>query len=520
MGWAAHGRRDIARGLKALVALVTLAPSPALGFAYFEHKYLGDRACALVDAATEGGSAACTRAATVERVGKSWEWFGTRYWAPSPLNIGRSFGDLVGIAGDHSADWEGMAERWKTRVLDPTSDLALAVAHEDGEFLSWLSSSRLDALAERDSAAVREAVQAAQSAGLGAALRRLAEEASGEMEIHGADHHPTLDFWRGLRRARPRCWSPSKELEDRFSRLDDYVSLAQSNASHFGWEALFTYLEQQRQAVQEKDTVRAAFALHFLTDFYSAGHVRVDRRTPPAEAKHAHDWDSRNGLAVRQSFWVEDGERIDVYWMSYGDGCLLTAEARPTRLLALFTSVLSLVQVSGAAVRGTWSRPVGLPIDEINPPVQPEAVEHFNLVLGFGLGGPMDAPTPSTWDLARARISLEYYTPLWASFFLYSAIGAGPEVSEVTPLGVGLSHEGLFLVRSLGLAGRLGPILRWGGHDPARAGVLFEGSLTWELFPPLSLSLTGTVAPLFRRRHASVTQIEGFLGFTYRLERR
>lgn len=119
-----------------------------------------------------------------------------------------------------------------------------------------------------------------------------------------------------------------------------YLNLAFSNLDHFGLDAVACYtaghILAQREAVQaQRNSSTAdlhlkiayainAFADHFMTDLFSAGHMRTPRRalfasalTYPTRAaaglcaKQMHDEDSKFGL------WVEN--RLGDKWVAYGD---------------------------------------------------------------------------------------------------------------------------------------------------------------------------------------------------------
>ncbi|THC87924.1 hypothetical protein EYZ11_012630 [Aspergillus tanneri] len=142
----------------------------------------------------------------------------------------------------------------------------------------------------------------------------------------------------------------------------DYVLLALSNFDHFGEDAVKAYkaghkaaLRQARAAGRESDTKKKikaltesyfleAFAAHFLTDLFSAGHMRTPRRILhktytgstkaeeptmeherfvfpkpwPADlcAQAMHDEDCANGL------WVTN--KLGEQWAAYGDGQLFS----------------------------------------------------------------------------------------------------------------------------------------------------------------------------------------------------
>lgn len=114
-----------------------------------------------------------------------------------------------------------------------------------------------------------------------------------------------------------------------------YLTLAKENFDHFGDNALLTYqaghqaaLEQALIAHQTNDRLQLelayamnAFASHFLSDRFSAGHIRIPRNelganvTPEVVgsllANYMHNEESAYGLRVHN-------QRND-HWVSYGD---------------------------------------------------------------------------------------------------------------------------------------------------------------------------------------------------------
>ena len=117
--------------------------------------------------------------------------------------------------------------------------------------------------------------------------------------------------------------------------LGRYLKLAADNADHFGEWALSAYLAGHTAALQQaviahqSGTDQAlelayamnSFADHFLTDLFSAGHLRVPRKqlaavVTPGElgsliSRFMHDEDSKFGLKVRNAVGDE--------WHAYGD---------------------------------------------------------------------------------------------------------------------------------------------------------------------------------------------------------
>ncbi|WP_285430817.1 phospholipase [Pseudomonas sp. fls2-241-R2A-110] len=117
--------------------------------------------------------------------------------------------------------------------------------------------------------------------------------------------------------------------------LGRYLKLAANNADHFGEWALLAYIAGHAAALQhavkahnsgdEKQLELAyamnAFADHYLTDLFSAGHLRVPRKqlaavVTPSDlgsliTRFMHDEDSKFGLNVRNANGAQ--------WRAYGD---------------------------------------------------------------------------------------------------------------------------------------------------------------------------------------------------------
>ncbi|MDR6606933.1 phospholipase [Pseudomonas synxantha] len=117
--------------------------------------------------------------------------------------------------------------------------------------------------------------------------------------------------------------------------LGRYLKLAANNADHFAEGALAAYIAGHTVAVQQAILAKTsadetqlelayamnAFADHYLTDLFSAGHLRVPRRelaavVTPSDlgsliTRFMHDEDSKFGLNVRNG----DGDQ----WRAYGD---------------------------------------------------------------------------------------------------------------------------------------------------------------------------------------------------------
>lgn len=109
------------------------------------------------------------------------------------------------------------------------------------------------------------------------------------------------------------------ELRDISLDLKYYLVLAESNVEHFRPRSLDTYEHWHLLAVAkalaanksarpdllEEALVYEAFALHFLTDSFSAGHQRVDRTLlRDFVAKRLHDRDCSEGLMTDKGFKI------------------------------------------------------------------------------------------------------------------------------------------------------------------------------------------------------------------------
>jgi hypothetical protein len=117
--------------------------------------------------------------------------------------------------------------------------------------------------------------------------------------------------------------------------LGRYLKLAANNADHFGEWALLAYIAGHTAALQQTVLARNsgdekqlelayamnAFADHYLTDLFSAGHLRIPRKQLAAAVtpsdlgslitRFMHDEDSKYGLNVNNA----NGDQ----WHAYGD---------------------------------------------------------------------------------------------------------------------------------------------------------------------------------------------------------
>jgi hypothetical protein len=118
----------------------------------------------------------------------------------------------------------------------------------------------------------------------------------------------------------------------------DYLLLAHENQDHFQPDSVATYRFWHRTAIQAAFTLGSAtlldpaslrrrfeeilifnaFADHFLSDSFAAGHIRVDRkRLSDRVSKNLHDFDNQANVG-RHAWWVKN-QLGDVWW-PVGDG--------------------------------------------------------------------------------------------------------------------------------------------------------------------------------------------------------
>jgi hypothetical protein len=159
-----------------------------------------------------------------------------------------------------------------------------------------------------------------------------------------------------------------------------YLSLALKNFDHFGADAVTAYRIGHGRAIEEalaayKERTRpggsidsanrtferalamSAFADHFLTDLFAAGHLRVPRRAVAADfaenysaaiARHQHLEDNHFGLFVRNA----KGR----CWKCFGDGHFGTMQGYENRQLATQGIQTSYEEVF-EAYRGAYAPP-------------------------------------------------------------------------------------------------------------------------------------------------------------------
>jgi hypothetical protein len=147
-----------------------------------------------------------------------------------------------------------------------------------------------------------------------------------------------------------------------------YAALALENEPHFdpwNWDQFARYQGDALQIIKRHLTTGSpkrhpipadavastAFGLHFLTDSFSAGHMRVPRAQLGLQgalaAKLMHDTDGYYGLLVKDGFGNQ--------WRAYGDGKL-----RKVSLDGQETKILDAIKKKGAAINtdpdANWER--------------------------------------------------------------------------------------------------------------------------------------------------------------------
>jgi hypothetical protein len=206
-------------------------------------------------------------------------------------------------------------------------------------------------------------------------------------------------------REKRRIARPYPDENIRFAwSAKSYVELALRNVDHFGWHNVRAYVRHHREALRlaaeargaENETFRRAlytnaFADHFLTDGFAAGHVRVPRAEIRAWAqerglndkiggslsKILHDQDghvdlsSLHGVVDESTRAPEDGLAVEdskgVRWLTRCDGQLFLGPEdsvtvqRP--ILAVTASVMELLYawLRGELPRGVYDATTFVP---------------------------------------------------------------------------------------------------------------------------------------------------------------
>lgn len=189
-----------------------------------------------------------------------------------------------------------------------------------------------------------------------------------------------------------------------------YPALARMNFDHFGRHAVATYLAGHRYAIElavlaakyklpsgptlEDAYIANAFADHFLTDLFSAGHLRTPRvelhdasaiiATGDFAAKQMHDEDSWYGINVVNN--VDKGNA----WLLYGDRRIFDSDNRIGAGLARQAVEASKQEVFDAFragvnpfdAKGFQSKALALAPDPSRIPANPQHQPLYNHMSG------------------------------------------------------------------------------------------------------------------------------------------
>lgn len=360
--------------------LLLLTSRRAQAYDYFEHRFLGDVACALVQSMPGGTPPGCML--TPPSVPAAWQV---------------SFGDLVAMAGDHFEtpkelqqslrEYLRLASSCSTGICDgmQRTKMGLVVAAREVQasgVRTWLRSDGH--------------LLASDLSACGAAVPWLRRES--ELPTKSTSPHACQDAIEATLQAllsrklgmtlkvKGDCYETTDAELGEFARTPDFGALANSNAPHYGDESFQQWQSFHQQALTQDDIearITEAFALHFLTDRYSSGHLRTQRKhLSNTKALWFHDHDNVYGLIVKG--------RVDnrpVEWQTIGDRCLLGHGAEESRAMTLLSAVRSLRQV--VAGKGKTLPESALPTVEStrNPPVPaPSQILSISLRPFSGLG--------------------------------------------------------------------------------------------------------------------------------------
>ncbi|AXA23560.1 phospholipase [Pseudomonas putida] len=229
---------------------------------------------------------------------------------PLPNGLSLTYGQVVALGGD----FYGVPER-------PIADGATPAERIERFLQAFDSLARLPA-----SRAEAQDILAVMQEEISAANRAIKD---------GRQPHEAYDALGDSLSARWNRITGGGSVASDLLPLGRYLKLAASNWDHFGRSALLAYQAGHGAALQqalrardsgdERDLQLAyamnAFADHFLTDLFSAGHLRVPRKAladtvTPSDigslvSRFMHDEDSKYGLRVRNA----EGEQ----WRAYGD---------------------------------------------------------------------------------------------------------------------------------------------------------------------------------------------------------
>ena len=407
-----------------LLLVVSVHARRARAFDYFEHRWIGDVACGLL----AGDAASCV------------------LWEDAPGGIGTiTFGDLTALVGDHY---------WTPREL---ADALVEITHDRRD---------RPACGDPSTPAVRKLCTTLAYRELELAYVRTwyadgARSLNADIEacdplapwlaVWGAEHLPPRHEAPGCHveleasvpdaadpipvRVAGDCFAPPDHLIARLRALPDRIALAASDDSHFGAAALAMWRQHHRAAKEAKargDEMLAlaseAFALHFLSDLYAAGHIRNPRGSVHhdlADAMRYHDQDNATGLLVELS---PGGAR----WYAYGDRCLFGARAHANRAMVVRASLASLSDLSDLSDRADRADRA-----DPNPPRPFEPVQ-------------VESPAMAPWDFEPPRVSAFDTTPspshngtapLTLSLYTGAGMMAGPAKGPPVGMELVLAHD-------------------------------------------------------------------------------
>lgn len=358
-------------------ALFLLTVSPARAFDYFEHRWIGDVACGL----SAAEATTCL------------------LWQDAPGGVGSiTFGDLTALVGDHYWTPEeleralvelGRRPRDTPACHSPGNEslrkLCTTLGYRELELAfvrSWLGDN-----AHRWSGDIEAC--AALTPWLDLARQGPWVRVSGARQTCGVELDDSV--WAAHQgwpvRVAGDCFEPPESLVARLRSLPDRIALAAADGKHFGAFALTEWRRHHRAARAAmargddlEALVREAFAQHFLTDLFAAGHIRNPRGNGGhgfEEAMRYHDQDNALGLLVEPG---SGGPR----WYAYGDRCLFGAQARTNRGMVVEAARASFLDLAG---REPWDFvPPRLSAWDTTPPPSMTGPAPLTLSLYTGAG--------------------------------------------------------------------------------------------------------------------------------------
>jgi hypothetical protein len=338
MGWKASFSSSLLS-----VALVLTWGRPARAFHYFEHKWLGDVACGRIKARV-GGKFECFVRQERPETGPELKSATKPTAEPKVdgLSLSQSeltFGDLVALAGDHYDTPEALLDELRAWRDHPDKDQKLysilkARQHQASGVRGWFTA--------RNFTSKEVAACVAGDPKCTEYLDALIRQGGDGKTVQPAD-----------------CYRPLAYDESQFIATPDYLSLAAADQEHFGPRAehhfraygdqarlLFEGMGKWRETIVHPAWVTAAFALHFYTDRFAAGHIRTNPLLPVSEVKRRHDFDNIFGLTVAA---IVSPKTAPKEWRAYGDMCLFATAADLHRGITAIATTRALSGMTHAA---------------------------------------------------------------------------------------------------------------------------------------------------------------------------